>query len=267
MAAAARMRLIEYHIPGIATKFEGKSPYDRFFSLYGVLGRRWLQHILNPVVRARFLAHLQNVDFSGFRAEARFIVKFAHMLKWVVEESAYGNAGIIEFNSAEYPDFAAHFEATQKASIEEARGRRAVTPAQKTILTYLTKYRDKSLTFALMPNGRTPDVQRVPLAEQLGTNAYQHGTAMWIEVQEPDVICIPMENLSLFYKETIRDRNYTSEMQQLINEKSLTIAKNVQILGNKDKGKKPNCYVLPRSVLQSWEMLAAQIIEGYQPLS
>lgn len=253
---ASRMRMIEFHIPGRAIDLEGKSSkYDRFFSLFGVLGRRWLAHILKPGVRERFIAHLRAFTFGGFKSEARFIVKFLHMLRWTVEETGHGKAGVCCFPRG----FADAFEVSQKDALFEADRRRQVTPVQLAVLAYMSRYRGLSLTYPELPNGVVAQTMRDPLADQWQSPAYIYGTVRMIEVLDPPSVAIPSEDFKQFYKDTVRDRNYTSDMGQLIREHSCRQAANVQILGRKDPTKKPHCYVFPKAVIQAWEDMAGEI--------
>jgi hypothetical protein len=258
VAAATRMRLIEFEIPGSAIDLKGKaSKYDRFYDLCGLAGRRWIEYVLQPDVLVDFVAHMERVSLGSFKTDGRFIAKLLHLLRWVVPHAHHDKAAIINFPAK----FLAEFEETQKQAMLDADRQRLLTPGQQAILAYITKYRDKSLTYKVIPNGKVPQGQRLPSDPSCW--AYQQGTVMVIEVESPKCTLIPEQNLKDFYSLTIRDRNYSSEMAKLLKDKSCTKSANVQILGLKDPAKTPHCYVFPEKVLEGWQDLASRIVGDF----
>lgn len=257
MAAAARARIIEYHTEGSAVHLIGKSPYDRCLSLYSVLGRRWLLYFMQPHVKEQFRNHLGKVNFNGYSTDGRFIVKFKHILEFVIEEARLAKAKIINFPEG----FVEEFDRTQKEAIEEASMRRLLSPTQLTFLSYLNRYKHTALTYERIPNGKYPKESRIPT--DIGAPGYQHNTCMYINVLDPPSVCIPQQNIKTWYQETAKDRSFISETRQLAREGSCSIAINVQILGLKDPTHLPDCFVFPRKILQSWQALASGIIWDY----
>jgi hypothetical protein len=186
VAAATRMRLIEFEIPGSAIDLKGKaSKYDRFYDLCGLAGRRWIEYVLQPDVLVDFVAHMERVSLGSFKTDGRFIAKLLHLLRWVVPHAHHDKAAIINFPAK----FLAEFEETQKQAMLDADRQRLLTPGQQAILAYITKYRDKSLTYKVIPNGKVPQGQRLPSDPSCW--AYQQGTVMVIEVESPKCTLIP----------------------------------------------------------------------------
>lgn len=254
MAAAARARIIEYTTVNRENIIIEKAFYERCLSLYGLLGRRWLMYFMQPEVINRFKEHLSTISFGKYTTEFRFIMKFEHLLKFVVNETGLNKANVATFA----PDFVAEFTRTQREAIDEATKRRLLSPAQLTILAYLNRYKHTALTYERLPNGKVPQAQREP------TDAYAPGylskSCMYINVIEPAVVAIPQENIKSWYKETAKERSYISEMQAFIKDGSCSSSINVQILGKKDPNYLQNCLVFPQKVLQYWQALASGII-------